>query len=141
MTSAELEELAARFGRAAIPRPEWTHQAHLRVGAIYVQRFGADEALRRLRTEIRRLNEANGVANTPTNGYHETVTAGYVRLLARFLANCPPAMPFDERVAALLVSPVAGKQALLRHWSRDLLMSPGARAEWVEPDRAALPAP
>jgi hypothetical protein len=138
--AAELEELVARFGAAAIPRPEWTHEAHLRVGAWYVNHFGADEALARLRAGIRRLNESNGVANTPTDGYHETVTAGYVRLLARFLTDCPAAMPFEERVVALLASPVAGKQALLRHWSRAVLMSPRARAEWVEPDRAPLPA-
>jgi hypothetical protein len=50
-------------------------------------------------------------------------------------------MPFAERVAALLVSPVAGKQALLRHWSREVLMSSRARAEWVEPDRAPLTVP
>jgi len=139
MTKAELDHLATRFNAAAIPRPEWTHQAHLRVGAWYVDRYGADEALARLRVEIRRLNEANGVANTPTDGYHETVTAAYVRLLAHFLAACPPAMPFAERVAALLASPVGGKDALLRHYSRDLLMSSHARAAWVPPDREPLP--
>ena len=139
MTEGELDALAARFNAAAIPRAEWTHHAHLRVGAWYVDRFGADEALARLRVEIRRLNEANGVANTPTDGYHETVTAAYVRLLAHFLGGCPPSMPFAERVAAMLASPVAGKDALLRHYSRELLMSLPARAGWVAPDRDPLP--
>ena len=139
MTDAELDDLAARFNAAAIPRPEWTHQAHLRVGAWYVDRFGADAALARLRVEIRRLNEANGVANTPTDGYHETVTAAYVRLLSHFLGACPPSMPFAARVAAMLASPVAEKKALLRHYSHDLLMSSRARAEWVAPDREPLP--
>jgi hypothetical protein len=139
MTGAELDDLAARFEAAAIPRPAWTHHAHLRVGAWYVDRLGADEALVRLRVGIRRLNEANGVANTPSDGYHETVTGAYVRLLSRFLAGCSPSMSFAERVCAMLSSSVAGKQALLRHYSRAVLMSPRARAEWVEPDRTPLP--
>lgn len=139
MTAAELDDLAARFGAAAIPRAEWTHAAHLRVGAWHVHRFGPDQALARLRAGIRRLNDANGVANTPTEGYHETVTAAYVQLIGRFLADCPPAMPFEARVEALLASPVAGKQAVQRHYSRELLMSPRARAEWVPPDWLPLP--
>ena len=139
MTQADLEGLVARFDAAEISRPEWTHAAHLKVGAWYVERFGPDEALARLRVGIRRLNEANGVANTPSDGYHETVTGAYVRLLSRFLASCSPSMSFAERVCAMLSSPVAGKQALLRHYSRAVLMSPRARAEWVEPDRTPLP--
>jgi hypothetical protein len=134
-----LDELMARFEAASIPRGEWTHAAHLQVGACYVDRFGPSEALERLRAGIWRLNEANGVANTPTNGYHETVTAAYVQLIARFLGSCSPATSFPERVAAMLASPVAGKQALLRHYSRALLMSPRARVEWVPPDRLPLP--
>jgi hypothetical protein len=139
MTQAELDGLVGRFEAASIPRREWTHVAHLEIGACYVDRFGPGEALDRLRAGICRLNEANGVANTPTNGYHETVTAAYVQLIARFLSACAPVMSFPERVAALLASPVAGKQALLRHYSRALLMSPRARAEWVAPDRLPLP--
>src|SRR3954463_13409736 len=104
MTQADLDGLVARFDAGEISRPEWTHAAHLKVGAWHVERFGPDEALARLRVGIRPLNEGNGVANPPSDGYHETVTGAYVRLLSRFLAGCSPAMPFAERVCALLSS-------------------------------------
>jgi len=39
-----------------------------------------------------------------------------------------------ERVARLLASPVAHKEALLRFYSRERLMSAQARAGWMEPD-------
>jgi len=141
MTATEIDDLAARFAAAAIPRAEWTHQAHLVIGAWHVHRFGADGALSRLRAGIRRLNEANGVANTATDGYHETITAAYVRLLARGLADLGSDAPLAARIAALLASPLAGKAALSRHYSRDLLLSPRARGEWVPPDREPLPEP
>ena len=147
MTDAEIDDLAARFTAATIRRADWTHQAHLVVGAWHVHRFGADGALARLRAGIHRLNEANGVANTATEGYHETITAAYVRLLARALAdlgdlgNWGSHAPLADRVGALLAGPVGDKAALSRHYSREVLMSPRARAEWVPPDRAPLPEP
>ncbi|HET6146572.1 MAG TPA: hypothetical protein VFH68_03515, partial [Polyangia bacterium] len=92
-----LADLAAQFLDASLPRAQWTHQAHLRVGAWHVDRFGAADALPRLRVAIRRLNEAHGGANTPTSGYHETVTAAYVTLIAAFLAAADAGEPLDER--------------------------------------------
>jgi hypothetical protein len=138
MTADELEAFAARFVAAQVPRSEWTHEAHLRVGAWHVARFGA-EALPLLRARITRLNERNGVANTPTGGYHETVTAAYVRIIQAHLAGCPPAMSLDERVRALIASPLARRDLLLDFYSHERLMSPAARAAWIEPDRAPLP--
>ena len=139
MNPADIDDLAARFAAAAIPRAEWTHEAHLVMGAWHVDRFGAAGALARLRAGIRRLNEANGGVNSATEGYHETITAAYVRLLAQGLAAQGSDAPLSDRIAALLASPLADKTVLSRHYSRELLMSPRARAEWVPPDREPLP--
>jgi hypothetical protein len=135
----DLDELAQRFEAAEIPKAEWTHEAHLRVGAVFVQRLGPAQALDRLRTGIRRLNEANGVDNSTTGGYHETITACYVRFIDQFLSSCPREMTFDRRVDELLRSSVARREFLFGFFSRDLLMSQQARAQWVEPDLMPLP--
>ena len=139
VTAAELDELAARFGAAAIPRPEWTHAAHLRVGAWHVHHLGTAVALVRLRAGIRSLNEAHGTVNSETRGYHETITAAYVRFIAQFLDSCPREMTFETRVEELLSSTVAQPEFLLCFYSRELLTSPRARREWVEPDLAPIP--
>jgi hypothetical protein len=138
-----LADLAAQFLDASLPRAQWTHQAHLRVGAWHVDRFGAAQALPRLRQAIRRLNDAHGTANTPTGGYHETVTAAYVTLIAAALSSAASdaGAPLDERVERLLAGPLADRAVLLRFWSRDTLMSPAARAAWVAPDLAPLALP
>ena len=130
----DLEDFAARFTTCRIPREEWTHHAHLAVGLWHVDRYGPDEALERLRSGIRRLNDSHGTPNSATRGYHETITRAYVQLLSEFLESCPTAMPLTQRVARLLASPVADKDALLRFYSRELLMSSQARAVWAEPD-------
>ena len=48
-TDAAIEELARRFAAAAIPRPEWSHEAHLVMGAWHVHTLGAAKALEALR--------------------------------------------------------------------------------------------
>jgi len=136
-----LDELAARFQTLAIPRQEWTHAAHLRVGAWHVHHLGADGALERLRAGIRALNDSHGTPNTETSGYHETVTAAYVRLLDAFLASFAAEVPLEERVRALDDGPLADRAVLLRFWSKELLMSPLARRTWVPPDLAPLAVP
>jgi hypothetical protein len=137
----DLDAFAERFAAAAIPKAEWTRAAHLAIGAWHVARFGPDEALPRLRAGIRRLNESNGTPNTETAGYHETITAAYVRLLAAFLAACPPDMPLAARVDRLLAGPLGARDVLLRFYTRATLTSARARAEWVEPDLAPLAPP
>ena len=138
---ADPDAFAARFSSRQMARVEWTHEAHLAMGAWHVDRYGAPEALTRLRTGIRALNESFGNRNTATDGYHETITAAYVQLIADFLKRCPPELPIGERVSLLLRGPLAKRDVLLRYYSDGLLMSARARAEWVEPDVFPLSLP
>jgi len=133
-----LDDLGARFEACQIPAKEWTHAAHLVVGLWHVHRYGAEDALLRLRNGIRRLNESHGGVNSATNGYHETITAAYVELLAQYLASCPADMAVGTRAMQLLASPLAAKDALFTFYSRERLLSTEARAAWVEPDRGPV---
>jgi hypothetical protein len=139
MSRRPLDELAAAFTAGTLPREEWTHEAHLRVGAWHVHHLGARAALERLRDGIRRLNDRHGTLNSATSGYHETITAAYVRLIDAFFAAFAAEVALEARVEALLAGPLGGRAALLEHWSKDTLMSPRARAAWVPPDLKPLP--
>jgi hypothetical protein len=134
----DAEDLAARFEALTLRKAEWTHLAHLAVGMWHVDRYGPEDALTRLRAGIRRLNESLGGQNTATAGYHETITAAYVRLLSAFLEACPPGLAWSDRVARLFASPLVEKDVLFRAYSRERLFSMEARASWVEPDLAPL---
>jgi hypothetical protein len=133
-----LDALAAAFRARTLPHAQWTHVAHLRVGAWHVHHHGADAALAMLRTGIRALNDAHGTPNTATSGYHETITIAYVRLIAAFLAGCTDDEPLDLRVARMLAGPLGERRVLLHYWSEALLMSERARREWVAPDLIPL---
>lgn len=133
--------LGLRFEALTLSKPEWTHAAHLTVGAWNVDRHGEREALARLREGIRRLNASHGTANTESSGYHETITRAYVVLIAEFLGACPKAAGLDARVAWMLSSPLGARDALLDYYAKETLMSVSARMGWVAPDRAPLAFP
>jgi hypothetical protein len=116
-----------------LPKADWTHPAHLRVGLWHLLRFPPAEALDRLRAGIRRYNVACGVANTAASGYHETITRFYVWAIARFLAATDRTRPVDE-LAEELVRQCGDRGLPLRYWSKDRLFSAEARLGWVEPD-------
>ena len=137
MLTTDIEGLVGRFLDCTLTKAEWTHQAHLTVGAWHVDRYGPDEALARLRSGIRALNDSHGTLNSATSGYHETITRAYVRVIDEVLGTS--SLPLPERVAALLNGSAGERDSLLRYYSRDALMSPRARAEWVEPDLQPLP--
>jgi hypothetical protein len=130
-------ELLLAFEAAAIPSAEWTHRAHVRVAFVYLGRHALDAALDAMRRGIRRLNAANDVLDTPSSGYHETVTVAWLTLVAaarRAHPDCATSDALLARCPALL-----DKTRLRAHYSRDHLRSADARARFVEPDLAPLP--
>ena len=130
--------LAAAFDAATVPNAEFSHRAHVTVAVHHLHRYGQEEGGRRVRDGILRLNAANGIVQTPTRGYHETITRVYLRVLGDFVARAPA----DADTASLANAAwrELGDPALpLRWYSRERLMSWEARAGWVEPDLAELP--
>jgi len=136
--SAErIAALAAAFDAAAVPSAEWTHRAHVTVAVHHLHAYGFREGSERVREGILRLNAANGVPQTPTRGYHETITRVYLRVLGDFVARAPAA---DVATLANAAWRELGDPALpLRWYSKERLMSWEARTGWVEPDLAELP--
>jgi hypothetical protein len=132
-------DLLAAFLDCTLPKAEWTHRAHLRVGLWHVARFGPDEALARLRRGIRRLNESHGAANTDTAGYHETITRLYVLVMARFLDDADRTRPLDDLIGEFIAR-YPDSNLPLAYYTRQRLFSREARREWVEPDLAPLDA-
>jgi hypothetical protein len=133
-----IDDLARRFTDRSLPQTEWTHAAHLAVGLWHVRTFGPAEALQRLRSGIRQLNETHGVANTREGGYHETITRAYVTLLEQFLSRYSNDTALGPILAGLLSSPLAHRDALLAFYSRDYLFGATARLAWAEPDLSPL---
>ena len=130
-----------RIGRGVhdrtLPKKEWTHAAHF-AAAFWVLRRPDMDAPRDMPRLIRAYNEATGVANTDTSGYHETITLGSLRAARAWLATHTD-VPLHEALESLLVSDYGHSGWLLIYWSKPVLFSVEARRAWVEPDLKPLP--
>src|SRR5262249_33671464 len=108
---------------------DWTHREHLTVALWYLSRHPRLEATRLIREGIRRYNEGHG----NTTGYHETITLAWVAVITDFLAGRRHSQPLSVPLAALLEE-CGDKDHLLQFYSREVLMSEGARRGWIPPD-------
>ena len=138
MSETQTDRIAQAFCNCTLPKEEWTHEAHLRVGLWHLLRYSPSEAIGRLRQGIRQYNTACGVANTDTSGYHETITQFYVWAIAHFLEDRDRSQPVD-RLAAELLDTCGDKHLPFIYYSKERLMSREARRHWVESDLVPMP--
>lgn len=134
-TDEEIARIAARVLDRTLPKPEWTHAAHF-AAALWMLRHR--DAFAEMPGAIRAYNEATGVPNTDTDGYHETITLASLRAARAHLAQAAGA-PLSERLETLLAGPCGKSDWLKAYWSKPVLFSPLARRTWVEPDLQRLP--
>jgi hypothetical protein len=135
---AAVRNVAAGLVGRTLPRPDWTHEAHLAACCCLALEQPELDLERTLPIIIARYNEAVGGVNDDTQGYHETITQLYIRAVRAHLAE-HPAGRLAERVNALLAGERGRRDYPLRFYSPELLFSVAARRGWVEPDLAPLP--
>lgn len=132
-----VEKLVSQFEALTLPKTQWTHQAHLRVGTWYVLQLGREKALPELRLRIRAYNEAMGTDNSDAGGYHETITRCYVDLISEVISQDLRIQSVD-RWADVVIEKLGDPNLLRQFYSKDRLMSVVARRHWIEPDIKTL---
>jgi hypothetical protein len=130
MSDLRPSDLVDAFHDRTLPKPEWTHEAHLIVCWYALREMGVEEAVAHLRRAIRAYNEATGTPNTDDSGYHETLTRYYVEAIAQLVGQ-----PLDDVYKA----EDCRREAPLNYWSREALFSVAARRDWLDPDLDDLP--
>ena len=138
-SDAEIEHLGERFLACALPKEEWTHEAHLATTTWLLLKRRDIDVDKDLPELIRRYNESVGGVNSDTEGYHETITRVFLSGVRLFLSEADPSEPLHELVNELLLSPMGRRDWPLRFYSRDQLLSVEARRAFIPPDLAALP--
>jgi len=133
----EDESFLAAFEAGTWPFEKWHHREHIRVAYLYLCRYPYDWALEKMRSGIKALNIAHKVPDKPDRGYHETMTQAWMRLTHQALHECGKSESsevFLSRHASLL-----SKDAILAHYTKERIMSPEARQQFIEPDLKPLP--
>ena len=137
ISEAAIDRIGLGLIDRSLPKAEWTHAAHF-AAACWLLRHPHLDAVRDMPGLIRAYNEATGVPNTDTGGYHETITLASVRAARRFLAERPE-KPLHEALNELMASRFGRSDWLLEYWSKPVLFSVMARRAWIDPDLKPLP--
>ena len=137
-TPEALETFLHGFENGTLAKPEWTHGAHVAAAASYL--FGSDlqTVLPLMRARISSFNVAVGGANTPTSGYHETLTHFWLLIVAESLRQHPPASRLEAARHAVAVFGEARTLHTL-YYSGDVVKDTAARQQWRAPDLLPLP--
>jgi hypothetical protein len=116
-----------------LPRPEWTHEAHLAATLWLVVERPEIDLDAELPGIIRRYNESVGGRNTESEGYHHTITLTYLAAV-RDHATETASEELCARVNALLLSERGRRDWPLHSYSPERLFSRAARLGFVPPD-------
>jgi hypothetical protein len=123
------DELVRGFEEGSLD--DFPHRSHVRVGLIYLSRYGHSDALRRLLEGLRRFAAAKGHPEK----FHVTMTHAWLDLIEAARRAHPGLTP-----ASLLdVCPeLLDRDALSRFYTPGRLHSEDARTGWVPPDLAEI---
>ena len=127
-----------KFEDESLPKEQWTHEAHLAAGLFYVYTYGKEQALEKIRINIKKYNVATGGENTATSGYHETITVFWIWVIDTFIKNALSSLSLQELLIQLLQSEYAATTLPFQFYTKDYLLSEEARKNFVEPDLKPL---
>ena len=137
LSDADIERITRQLIDRSLPKCAWTHAAHF-AAALWLLKHRGCLAMREMPPLIIAYNEATGVANTDSGGYHATITLASLRAAHAWLLNRPDA-PLHMVLDEMLATSLGRTDWLFTYWSKPVLFSVAARKSWVEPDIASLP--
>ena len=133
----EIYELLRLFETGTIARDAWRHAEHLVVALCYLRNDTLDGAAAKMRAGIFNLLRTFGVDLEKEMPYHETITIFWMRTAYAYMLMNED-LSFVEKANGLCE--LYDKDHPLKFYSRELLFSDRARAEYVEPDLLAVSA-
>lgn len=129
-----LKNFLRAWEAGTLPKPQWTHAAHVAVSACYAYACEPEEAFERLKRGVIHYNTSVGTVNSDTSGYHETLTRFWSGLICEHLRGGQ--FPSRLEAARSAVAEFGEDRArLTSYYSFDWLKDVRARREWVLPDR------
>lgn len=122
-------EFELKFQNCSL-NPSWfTHEAHLRLAYIHIQKYGLQAAIENMCVQIKAFAKKHGA----TMKYNETVTVAATRVMHHFMARseCTTFQEFIEKNPRL---PTDFRALLASHYCSDIFKSPEAKQKFLEPD-------
>lgn len=122
-------EFSTRFGDGSLEPSYFTHEAHLRLAWIYVQKLGVVEACERVCKEIARFDGLHGDGTK----FHKTLTVAAVKAVWHFIQKSG-SDNFRDFIREFPQLKFDFKSLIDSHYGFDLLASKEAKRRYISPD-------
>ena len=133
LSPEECETFLSAFEDGSLPATEWTHQAHIAMATVYLNRYG-DSVLPHTRAAIRNYLLARG---KPVANYHETLTIFWLAVVAEAMRG-RQALPQHQAVVRNCARFGAQSKLHDQYYGFDVFNSAEARSRWMPPDLRPL---
>ena len=123
-----------KFEDGDFSKQEWTHLNHVRMAYIYLQNYSLQDGTEKIRTGLKKLIKSQGVDQ---DQFHETLTAGWAKLIDSKIRKGPITQNFGEFCE---INPqLLDRHSIYFYYSPKLIASKEARKEILGPDIKELP--
>jgi hypothetical protein len=152
----ELNELMNHFESGEMSPLDFNHHRHMSVAMVYVSQSTEAEALEKLRHRLKSYlkralahhpnlekqhkhhgEHEHGQKHPKQQGYNETLTLFWIKLLGHVLNNRPDDEPLFESINHA-IDCFGTMKPVFVHYSPDRVFSEEAKKNWVEPDLVPL---
>ena len=114
----------AEFDAGEVEPQDFDHGEHIRIGWLYLIRYGKSEGADRFREALKRFTRSIGAESR----YHETITSFFLDEIGKRLDGSD-----WTRFKAANADLFDMKSLLRNHYTPDVLDSPAARARYIAP--------
>jgi hypothetical protein len=136
---SEVERVVRGFEDCETQPADFTHAAHLTVALWYLNSLGMPEATIKMRTHLLRF-----LNHYKEQCYNETITIFWLRVVQSFMKAAPAAGEegmkgrFVTEMANELTATYNDSRLIYDYYSKELLSTQAAKADFVEPDLRPL---
>ncbi|QMW04252.1 hypothetical protein [Spirosoma foliorum] len=123
------DQFAQQFELCQLNPALFSHEAHLRLAWIHVTRYGVEQAIENICTQLVRFVDSLGARDK----YNQTLTVAAIRAVNHFVnkSDCTNFQDFIEQLPRLKYN---FKELIACHYQLDIYTSDLARTTYVEPD-------
>ncbi|MBL7873554.1 MAG: hypothetical protein JNM78_18185 [Cyclobacteriaceae bacterium] len=122
-------EFEQRFKNCELSPTEFTHEAHLRLAWIHINRYGIEQAEKNITTQLQNFVAFAGAQDK----FNLTLTIAAIKAVHHFVLKSK-SPTFKDFIAEFPRLKYNFKELMTCHYGFDIYHSPKAKAEFLEPD-------
>lgn len=122
-------EFEKQFENCSLDPSIFSHEAHLRLAWIHIQKYGEDQACIRISNQILKFATTAG----DNNKFNKTVTVAAIKAVNHFILKSK-STNFQDFMRESSRLKYNFKELLSYHYGFDIFTSEKARLEYLEPD-------